>query len=327
MVRAYIVSTGMAVPEKVINNFDLETMVDTTDKWIRERTGMFERHVSDENTAASDLALIASQQALDQAGMDPAELDAILLATISGDYAWPATACILQHKLGAKNAMAFDLSAACSGYIYGLSMSQAYIESGRYKNILLIGVDLLTKVVDWTDRGSCVLFGDGAGASIIQPNGSSSGGILETVLGADGSTVDLLCQPCGGSRFPITEEAIRQKKHYLYLNGREIFKHAVRVMTQTCHDVLKRCNLSLEDIKLIIPHQANVRIIEAVAQRLGVSIDRFFINVEKYANTSAATIPIALHEVREKGLIQSGDYVLMVSFGGGMTWGGGVVQF
>ncbi len=326
MVRAHIVSTGMAVPEKIINNFDLEKIVDTTDQWIRERTGMFERHVTDKDTAASDLALLASRQALEMGGIEPRELDAILVATISGDYAWPATACILQHKLGAKNAMAFDLSAACSGYIYGLSVAQAYIESGLYKNILLVGVDLLTKVVDWTDRNTCVLFGDGAGATILQPNGSAAG-ILGTLLGADGSTADLLCQPCGGSRVPISEEAIREKKHFLYLNGREIFKHAVRVMTQTCHDVLKQCGLTLDDVKTVVPHQANIRIIEAVAQRLGLPMDRFFVNVEKYANTSAATIPIALHEAREQGILQSGDRALLVSFGGGLTWAGGVVQF
>ena len=325
MVRAHIVSTGMAVPEKVINNYDLEKIVDTNDEWIRERTGMFERHVSDENTAASDLALQASKQALDNASISPKEIDAILVATISPDYVFPATACVLQNALKAKNAMAFDLSAACSGYIYGLSIAQAYIESGRYKNILLVGADVLTKVVDWTDRNTCVLFGDGAGASIIQPNGTA--GVLDTVLGSDGSAVELLYQPCGGSRIPISEEAIRQKKHYLYLNGREIFKYAVRAMHQACIDVLKRCNRKIDDVALIIPHQANTRIIEAVAQRMEVPMEKFYLNIEKYANTSAATIPITIHEALQDGSLKAGDLALLVSFGGGLTWGASLIQF
>ncbi len=325
MVKAHIVSTGMAVPEKVINNFDLEKMVDTSDSWIRERTGMVERHVSDKETAASDLAVEAAQKALEQGGINALDLDAVLVATISGDYAWPATACVVQKRLGAKKALAFDLSAACSGYIYGLSIAQAYIESGRYNNILLIGVDLLTKVVDWTDRNTCVLFGDGAGATLIQSNGTS--GVLDTVLGADGGMAELLYLPCGGSRIPVSEEAIREKKHYLYLNGREIFKHAVRVMTKTCHDVLDRCHLTIQDVKVVIPHQANIRIIEAIAQRLGLPMERFFVNVDKYANTSAATIPIAIHEALEQGVLEKGDKALLVAFGGGLTWAAGVVQF
>ncbi len=325
MNRACIVSTGMAVPDKVINNFDLEQMVATSDEWIRERTGMFERHVSDPDTAASDLAVEASKQAIAAAGTTAEELDAILLATISGDYVFPATACVVQYKLGIRDCMAMDLSAACSGYIYGLSMAQAYIESGMYKNILLIGVDVLTKVVDWSDRSTCVLFGDGAGASIIQPH--ESRGVLRTVLGADGAAAELLYQPCGGSRIPISNQAIDQKKHYLYMNGREIFKHAVRVMSQTCLQVLENCGKTLDDVALVIPHQANMRIIEAVAKRLGLSMDRFFINVEKYANTSAATVPMALHEALEQGRLNRGELVLFVSFGGGLTWGASLVQY
>ncbi|HOJ60068.1 MAG TPA: beta-ketoacyl-ACP synthase III [bacterium] len=325
MVRAYIVSTGMAVPDRVLTNHDLEKIVDTSDAWIRERTGMAERHVSDENTAASDLALPASRDALRAAGISPDDLDAILVATISGDYVFPATACVLQHKLGASHAMAFDLSAACTGYIYGLSVAQAYIESGRYKNILLVGVDMLTKVVDWTDRNTCVLFGDGAGATVIQPR--ERGGVLDTVLGSDGSAAELLYQPCGGTRVPISHEAIDRKKHFLYMNGREIYKYAVREMVQSCHEVLKRCGKTIEDVRLIIPHQANNRILEAVAQRLGVSMDRLFINIEKYANTSAATVPIALHEALQQGRLHEGDLALLVSFGGGLTWGASLVQF
>ncbi len=326
--RAHIVSTGMAVPDRVVNNFDLEKIVDTSDQWIRERTGMFERRISDENTASSDLACQASKAALDNAGITPEEIDAILVATISGDYIFPATACVLQEKLGANHAMAFDLSAACSGYIYGLSIAKAYIESGMYKNLLLVGVDTLTKVVDWEDRSSCVLFGDGAGATIIQPNGISDGaGVLDAILGSDGSAAELLYQPCGGSKLPLTEERIREKKHCLYLNGREIFKHAVRVMAQTSEEILRRCGLTMDDIKLIIPHQANMRILESVAKRLGVSTERFYLNIEKYANTSGATIPIAIHEALQEGCLQKGDLALLVSFGGGLTWGSSIVKF
>jgi len=266
-----------------------------------------------------------SRQALEAAGITAQDLDAILLATISGDYVFPATACVVQYKLGLRDCMAMDLSAACTGYIYGLSMAQAYIESGMYSNILLIGVDVLTKVVDWSDRSTCVLFGDGAGATVIQPN--EDRGVLGTVLGADGGAAELLYQPCGGSRVPISNEAINHKKHYLYMNGREIFKHAVRVMSQTCLNVLEKCGKSLDDVDLVIPHQANLRIIEAVAKRLGVSMENFFINVEKYANTSAATIPMALHEALEQGRLHEGDLVLFVSFGGGLTWGASLVQY
>jgi len=325
VVRAYIVSTGMAVPDRIVTNSDLEKMVDTSDAWIRERTGMAERRLSDEHTAASDLALPASRDALRAAGLTPEDLDAVLVATISGDYVFPATACVLQHKLGAPNAMAFDLSAACTGYIYGLSVAQAYIESGRYRNILLVGVDMLTKVVDWTDRNTCVLFGDGAGATVIQPR--EEAGVLDTVLGSDGSAAELLYQPCGGTRIPISHEAIENKKHYLYMNGREIYKYAVREMVQCCRRVLERCGRSIGEVDLIIPHQANNRILEAVAQRLEVPMDRVFINIEKYANTSAATIPIALHEALQQGRLREGSLTLFVSFGGGLTWGASLVQF
>ncbi len=326
MARAKIISTGMAVPDRVLTNFDLEKIVDTSDEWIRERTGIVERRLTDENTAASDLALTASQQALENAGIEASDLDAILVATISSDYAWPATACILQNKLGIKNIMAVDLSAACSGFIYGLSVAQAYVESGMYKNILLVGVDCLAKVVDWTDRNTCVLFGDGAGAVVIQSNDSEKG-ILGSVLGADGSIAELLCQRCGGSKVPITEQAIQDKQHYIYMNGRDIFKNAVRSMSQACKDVLKQCGLEKDDVKLLIPHQANIRIIEAVAQRLRLPMDLFYVNLQKYGNTSAATIPMALHEAMEEKRLQEGDLAVFVAFGGGMTWGACAVQF
>jgi len=326
VVLANIVSTGMAVPENVVTNHDLEKIVDTSDQWIRERTGMSERHVSDESIAASDLALEASQNALKSAGINAEELDAVMIATISGDYNWPATACILQHRLGAKNAMAFDLSAACSGFVYGMSLAQAYVESGQYKNILLVGVDLLTKAVDWKDRNTCVLFGDGAGAVIIQPHETK--GVLCSELGADGSMADMLCLKCGGSRFPMNQKAIDNNEHFIYMNGKEIFKQAVRVMTQMCEKVLERTNKKKEDVALIIPHQANIRILEAVARRLGLSLEKnFYVNIEKYANTSAATVPIALHEALQEDRLKEGDVAIFVSFGGGLTWGANLIQF
>lgn len=325
MVRARIVSTGMAVPEKVLTNFDLERMVDTSDAWIKERTGMSERRIADENTAASDLALQASKQALERAGLHAEQLDAILVATITPDYPFPATACLLQHKLGSPGTMAFDLSAACTGFLYGLSIAQAYIESGLYKNVLLVGVDVLSKVVDWTDRNTCVLFGDGAGAAILQP--SDDTGIYKTILGSDGSSAELLYQRTGGSKYPFTESAIQDKSHCLYMNGRNIFKQAVKVMSQSCKDVLEQCNKKIEDVKLVIPHQANMRIIEAISERLNIPMAQIYVNVHKYANTSAATIPMALHEAEVEGKVQNGDTLLFVSFGGGLTWGATLLEY
>ncbi|MBZ0258870.1 ketoacyl-ACP synthase III, partial [bacterium] len=310
----------MAVPERIVTNQELEKMVDTSDQWIRERTGMVERRVSDDKTAASDLAVAASNQAIQNAGIAPTDIDAILLATISGDYPWPATACVVQSKIGAKPVMAYDLSAACTGFLYGLAQASAFIETGKFKNILLIGVDTLTKVLDWTDRNTCVLFGDGAGAAIIQPSENETG-VIDTLLGADGGAAEMLYQPAGGSRMPITEDVLKEGKQYLFMNGREIFKHAVRVMTQTIQTLLERNGKSGDDVALVIPHQANVRILEAVSDRIGVGMDRFFLNIDKYGNTSAATIPMATHEARQQGRLKDGDLVVMVSFGGGLTWG------
>mgnify|MGYP006272443051 CR=1 FL=1 len=322
--RAIVRATGLCVPERVLTNHDLEKMVDTSDQWIRERTGMVERRITDEQTAASDLALGAAHMAMNEAGVAADELDAILVATISPDYVFPATACLLQKRLGARTVASFDLSAACTGFLYGLQIAGAFIESGRYRNILLVGVDTLSKVVDWEDRNTCVLFGDGAGAVILQPG--ESGGLLGCVLGADGGAAELLYQPCGGSRIPISTEAIGEKKHNLFMNGREIFKHAVREMANSCLAVLDNASLSQDDVAALVPHQANIRIIEAVAQRLGFPMEKVFLNLQKYGNTSAATIPMALHEAREEGKIKSGDKVLMTSFGSGLTWGAGLIE-
>jgi 3-oxoacyl-[acyl-carrier-protein] synthase-3 len=326
VVSARIISTGMAVPDNVVTNKDLEKIVDTSDEWIFERTGMRERRIGGENLCASDLALEASQQAIAAAGLTPHDIDAIIVGTISGDYPWPATACVLQHRLGARTVMAVDLSAACSGFIYGISMAKAYITTGQYKTILVVGVDMLCKVVDWTDRTSCVLFGDGAGAVVIQADENGKG-IIETVLGADGGAADLLCLPAGGTRLPINEDVVKQGKHFLHIEGRKIYKHAVKAMAQATLDVLERAGKTLEDVSLIIPHQANVRIIEGVAKRLDLSMDMFYLNIHKYANTSAATIPIALHEALHEGKVKEGDLILVVAFGGGLTWAAGLIQF
>jgi len=322
---ARILGTGICLPERVVTNKDLEKIVSTSDEWIRERTGVVERRVSDADTAASDLAVVAATEAMDRAGVTPDEIEAVLVATITPDQIFPATACIVQHRLGIKNAMAVDLSAACTGFLYALSVAQAYVESGRYRRILAIGVDLLTKTVDWGDRATCVLFGDGAGAAVIGPDPDN--GVLHTILGADGQYGDLIIQRAGGSRIPISREAIDAGHHYIQVKGREVYRHAVTVMTSVALDCLKHCGLSKDDIRWLIPHQANLRIIEGVSERLEIPMERFVVNVQKYANTSAATIPIALHEAILDGRIVKGDIVLMVSFGSGLTWGASVMRF
>jgi 3-oxoacyl-[acyl-carrier-protein] synthase-3 len=308
-----------------MTNHDLAKIVDTDDAWIRERTGVVERRVSDSDTASSDLALLAAKEALEQSGTPPEEVELILVATITPDHIFPATACLLQDRLGAKNAAAFDLSAACTGFIYGLSVAQAYVESDRYRRILLVGVDTLTKTVDWGDRATCVLFGDGAGAAVLGPDPDR--GVVHTVLGADGRYADLIIQNAGGSRVPMSREVIDAKQHFIRVKGREVYRHAVTVMTTVALDCLSQCGLSKDDIRWFIPHQANLRIIEGVSERLEVPMDRFVVNVHKYANTSAATIPIALHEALLDRRISENDHVLMVSFGSGLTWGASIVKF
>ncbi|MFH1743542.1 MAG: beta-ketoacyl-ACP synthase III [bacterium] len=323
--RARILGTGIGLPERIMTNHDLAQIVDTNDEWIRERTGVIERRVSDSETASSDLAFIAATQAMERSGTPPEEIDAVLVATITPDHIFPATACLLQDRLNAKNALAFDLSAACTGFLYGLSVAQAYIESGRYRRVLVVGVDTLTKTVDWGDRATCVLFGDGAGAAVLGPDPEK--GVLHTVLGADGHYSDLIIQNAGGSRIPMSREAIDSGQHYIRVKGREVYRHAVTVMTSVALDCLSQCGLAKDDIRWLIPHQANLRIIEGVSQRLEVPMDRFIVNVQRYANTSAATIPIALHEALVDGRISDNDYVLMVSFGSGLTWGASVARF
>lgn len=319
-----ILGTGKYVPERILTNSDLEQMVETNDEWIVSRTGIRERHIAAPHEATSDLAYEAALKALDAAGMTADQLDLIIVATITPDSAFPSTACILQDKLGAKKAAAFDLSAACSGFVYGLATATGFIQNGMYNNALIIGADTLSRITDYTDRNTCVLFGDGAGAAIIGevPEGR---GFQSFDLGAEGAGGDLLKLEAGGSRLPASAETLENKQHFIYMNGREVFKFAVRVMGSATEKVLTKAGFGKEDIDLFVPHQANVRIIQSAMQRLELPPEKCVVNVDKYANTSAASIPLALAEAAEQGRMKEGDKVLMVGFGGGLTWGATVL--
>ncbi|ASR48006.1 beta-ketoacyl-ACP synthase III [Paenibacillus kribbensis] len=319
-----VIGTGKYVPEKILTNKDLEAMVETSDEWIVSRTGIQERHIAAPEQATSDLAYEAAIKALKSAGMTAEDLDLIIVATVTPDMAFPSTACILQDKLGAKGAAAFDLSAACSGFVYGLATATSFIKTGIYNNALIIGADCLSRITDYTDRNTCVLFGDGAGAVVIGevPEGR---GFQSFDLGAEGAGGSLLNLAAGGSRLPASADTLENKQHYIYMNGREVFKFAVRVMGTATVDVLEKAGLSKDDIDLFVPHQANIRIIQSAMQRLDLPEEKVVINVNKYANTSAASIPLALVEAAEEGRMKEGDRILMVGFGGGLTWGASVL--
>ncbi|WP_172194409.1 beta-ketoacyl-ACP synthase III [Saccharibacillus qingshengii] len=316
-----VIGTGKYVPERILGNAELEQMVDTNDEWIVSRTGIRERHIAAPEQATSDLAYEAAVRALESAGMTADQLDLIVVATVTPDTSFPSTACILQDKLGAKKAAAFDLGAACSGFVYSLAAATGFIQNGMYNNALVIGADTLSRITDYTDRNTCVLFGDGAGAVILGevPEGR---GFQSFDLGAEGAGGGLLKQAAGGSRLPASQETIDQRQHFIQMNGRDVFKFAVRVMGSATEEVLRKADMTKDDIDLFIPHQANIRIIQSAMQRLDLSEDRVMINVDKYANTSAASIPLALVEAYEQGRIKEGDRVVMVGFGGGLTWGG-----
>lgn len=311
---------SFAVPEKILTNFDMEKLVDTNDEWIRSRTGMQERHIADESTATSDLGTEAAKKALAKAGVKATDVDVIIFATATPDTPFPSTGCYVQRNIGAVNAAAFDISAACSGFLYGLSMADALIKGGGYKNILIIGGETLSKITDYTDRNTCVLFGDGAGAAVVQPSDGTRG-IIHTLMKSDGRLVDLLNMPGGGSRIPASHESIDQRLHYIKMEGQEVFKHAVTAMGDAAVESLKKAGISSDELGLLIPHQANVRIMQATARRIKLPIKKVFMNVHKYGNTSAASIPIALTEAQEEGRLKEGDYCLLVSFGGGFTTG------
>lgn len=319
-----IIGTGKYVPEKILSNSDLEKMVDTSDEWIVSMTGIRERHIAAPNEATSDLAYHAAVNALKSAGMQAEDLELIIVATITPDMFFPSTACLLQDRLGAKKAAAFDLSAACSGFVYGLATATNFVKTGMYNNALVIGVDCLSRITDYTDRNTCVLFGDGAGAAIVGevPEGR---GFQAFDLGAEGAGGAHLYIEAGGSRLPASAETINTNKHYIYMNGREVFKFAVRVMGTATEAVLSKAGIDKKDIDLFVPHQANIRIIKSAMERLELPEEKVVINVDKYANTSAASVPLALVEAQESSRLKEGDKVLMVGFGGGLTWGSSVL--
>lgn len=320
-----IIGTGSYAPEKVLTNRDLEKIVDTSDEWIYSRTGMRERHIAAPGQATSDLGAEAAKAALADAGMAAEEIDLIVVATLSPDMFFPSTACFIQDKIGAKNAYCFDLGAACSGFLYALDNAKNQIASGAVNNALVIGAEKMSTFLDWEDRGTCILFGDGAGAVVLQAGGEGRG-IMQSAMGSDGSLADLLWTPGGGSRNPATHEMIDQRQQYLKMQGREVFKHAVVRMGEAVLQALEKNNLTVDDIKCFIPHQANIRIIDSIAKRLGIA-DRIYTNVEKYANTSSAALAIALDEAVKDGTIQKGDLVALTVFGGGFTWGANVLEW
>jgi 3-oxoacyl-[acyl-carrier-protein] synthase-3 len=322
----HIVGWGKSVPQRVLTNDDLAQMVDTSDGWIRTRTGITERRIVADGETTFSMALQAAQQALEVAGLKPSQLDLIIVATVTPDYAFPATACLLQDALGATHAAAFDLSAGCTGFVYGLSVAADLISASIYDNALVIGAETLSRITDWNDRATCVLFGDGAGAVVLQANGAD-GGVLSTILGADGSGGDLLWLPAGGSREPASHRTVAEGLHYVKMKGREVFRFAVRTMPAATRQVLEQAGLEVSDLNLLIPHQANQRIIEASTRALKLPPEAVFSNLERYGNTSAASIPIALCEAAEEGCIQRDDLVVCVGFGAGLTWGAAAIRW
>ena len=317
--RIKITGTGFYVPDKVLTNFDLEKMVDTSDEWIVSRTGIRERRIAAADQMTSDLAVQAAHKTLKNAGLKVKDIDLIIVATSTPDTIFPSTACWVQSKLGADHIPAFDISAGCTGFIYGLILSEGLILSGINKRILLIGSEFLTKVTNWKDRNTCVLFGDGAGAVVLEESHDNSG-MLSTYWKADGKLGDLLSQPAGGTRIPATAQSIAQDLHYLHMKGNDVFKHAVKRMGEAAVAVLKKAGLEKEDIDYLIAHQANIRIVDATGRRLKLPPEKVFINIQKYGNVSVATIPIALHELNESGKLKDGTIVVMDAFGAGFTW-------
>ncbi|MFZ3121852.1 MAG: beta-ketoacyl-ACP synthase III [Thermodesulfovibrionales bacterium] len=326
MLRTKIIATGSYVPERVLTNFDLEKMVDTSDEWIMERSGIRERRIASEKEAASDLAYEAAKAALKRADIKAKDIELIIVATVTGDMPTPATACHLQHKLGIKKAAAFDVNAACSGFLYGLSIADSFIKSGAYKRILLVGTEVLSRFTDWEDRTTCVLFGDGAGAVILEATDEDRG-IVSTHIRSDGALWELLHMPGGGSINPPSKESLKKRQHYLKMKGNETFKVAVRTLENLVARTLEENKLKASQISLLIPHQANLRIIQATAERLNIPMEKVFVNIDKYGNTSAASIPIALDEAVRQGRVRDGDYVLLEAFGGGLTWASALIKW
>ncbi len=321
-----IAGVGSYVPSKVLTNADLEKTVSTSDEWITTRTGIKERHIAAPNEFTSDLAAHAARLAMQRAGTTPEQIDLIIVATITPDMPFPSTACLVQQKLGAHRAAAFDLEAACSGFIYALEIAQQFIMSRTYDTVLVIGAEKLSSIVDWEDRNTCVLFGDGAGAAILR-NRPNAHGLLTAVMGADGRKANLLFMAGGGSRCPATAKSVANRLHFLRMEGRETFKNAVQAMQTAAEEALRRCEIDISHIKCIVPHQANRRIIDAVGERIGAKPEQFFINLHKYGNTSAASVAIALDEAVSCGRVQTGDLLLLIVFGAGLTWGAAVIEW
>ena len=327
MINAKIFGVGSYCPEPILANKDLENIIETTDEWIVSRTGIRERRVAPKEEITSDLAFKASERALADAGISAEELDLLILGTTTPDMIFPSTACFVQAKLGANKAAAFDLAAACSSFIYALSVANSFIKTGSYRTIMVIGVEIMTRIVDWTDRNTCILFGDGAGAAVLKRAEDNSSGILSTHIYSDGNYTKHLYGPGGGTLHPASHETVDQRLHFIKMNGNEIYKGAVKAMTEAAREALSYNNLQPENIDLFIPHQANRRIVDAVVEKLQISVGKTFINVEKYGNTSSASIPIALDEAVKQGRIKKNDLVLLASFGAGFTWGSDLIRW
>ena len=321
-----ITGVGSYLPAKILTNAELEKMVETSDEWITTRTGIKERRMAAKDQFTSDMAAEAAKRAMKMAGVSAEQIELIIVATITPDMPFPATACLVQQKIGARRAAAFDLEAACSGFIYALEVGQQFIMSRTYDTVLVIGAEKLSSIVDWTNRNTCVLFGDGAGAVILQ-NRPNAHGLLTAVMGADGGKSNLIFMPGGGSRRPATMDSVAAKLHYLQMEGRETFKSAVQAMCSAAKEALQRCELDISQVKCVIPHQANRRIIDAVGERLGTTPEQLFVNLDRYGNTSAASVVIALDEAVASGKVRRGDLVLLVAFGGGLTWGAAVIEW
>jgi 3-oxoacyl-[acyl-carrier-protein] synthase-3 len=321
-----IAGTGSYLPPRVLTNLELEKMVETTHEWIHTRTGITERHIAAESEATSHLGAEAARRALRHAGVAPEDVDLIVVGTLTKDMTFPNTGCFIQEQIGARNAFCFDIEAACSGFLYALDVARHYVSNGAARTVLVVGAEKLSAFTDWEDRATCVLFGDGAGAVVVRPS-STGRGILGSVMGSDGTLADLLNIPAGGSRQPASHATVDQRLHFMKMEGREVFKHAVRCMSDAAVAVLAKCGLTMSDVKWVVPHQANMRIISAIADRLEVGLDRFVVNLDRVGNMSAASIPVALDEAVQAGRIRRGDVLLFVAFGGGFTWGAMALEF
>ncbi|MHC4856004.1 MAG: beta-ketoacyl-ACP synthase III [Planctomycetota bacterium] len=324
--RVILVGSGSCLPDKILSNQDLMEIVETNDEWITTRTGIQTRRIASDGETTATLAAEAAHRALKDAAMDASEIELIILATITPEMVFPSTACFVQDMIGAQNAWAFDLSAACSGFVYGLSIAQQFVSSGRYQNAMVIGAETLSRITNYQDRGSCILFGDGAGAAILKAANSGPQGVMYSTSFSDGSGWTALNCPAYGSRHPVGQPLEDAAMTKMFINGREVYQTAVRRIVELVNECLEKCDLNIEDIAMFIPHQMNARIIESVGKRLKFTDDRIFINIDKYGNTSAASIPIALDDCRKQGKLKSGDIILLVAFGGGLTWGANVIQ-